>query len=49
MAAKYLVWLTGGIVAIWLALGCSSLPYSNNSRPLEPPPAPEQPPAPVGR
>lgn len=49
MAAKTLFWLTGGIVAIWLALGCSSLPYSNNTRPAEPPAVPEPPPQPANR
>lgn len=49
MNVKYLFWATGSVVAIWLALGCSNLPYSNNSRPVTPPPVPEQPPAPAGR
>ncbi|MBJ6609036.1 MAG: hypothetical protein JG718_01630 [Candidatus Thiothrix moscowensis] len=44
--SKSMFWLMGGVVAIWLALGCSSLPYANNSRPVSPPAssaAPEQP------
>lgn len=49
MTAKYLFWLAGSIAAIWLALGCSGLPYNNGARPVEPPPAAEQPPTPAGR
>ncbi len=48
-STKSILWLAGGLVAIWLALGCSNLPYSNNTRPVEPPPAAEQPPAPANR
>jgi hypothetical protein len=50
-STKTILWLAGGLTAIWLALGCSNLPYRNNSRPVEPPPPPaaEQPPMPVNR
>lgn len=47
--SRRLVWLASGIVAAWIALGCSSLPYSNNSRPVEPPAVPEAPPQPASR
>jgi hypothetical protein len=48
-STKSILWLAGGLAAIWLALGCSNLPYSNNTRPVEPPPAAEQPPVPANR
>lgn len=49
MNSRRLVWLASGIVAVWIALGCSSLPYSNNPRPAEPPAVPEPPPQPANR
>lgn len=49
MTIKHLVWVLAGVAAIWIALGCSGLPYSNNPRPVEPPASPEAPPQPASR
>ncbi|MBU0654940.1 MAG: hypothetical protein KJ914_07355 [Gammaproteobacteria bacterium] len=46
---KHFVWVAAGVVAVWIALGCSGLPYSNNSRPVEPPASAETPPQPANR